>query len=141
MRPFVAAPILGWLCSGAGLVFGIAWLWVLGIVMFILGAVLVVICAAGWDSRTEPVAGDRTLVDWPADWPIDWPVNPRTNALSVSSLVLGIPFPPLAIAFGHIARAQIRRTGERGRRLALAGLTLGYGCIASAAVALLVFAV
>jgi hypothetical protein len=31
-----------------------------------------------------------------------------------------------AIVCGHVARAQIRRTGEAGGRMALAGLILGY---------------
>jgi Domain of unknown function (DUF4190) len=32
----------------------------------------------------------------------------------------------VAIILGHIARRQIRRTGEGGRSLATAGLILGY---------------
>ncbi|MGX9788740.1 DUF4190 domain-containing protein [Mycobacterium sp. MMS18-G62] len=52
--------------------------------------------------------------------------NPRTNSLAVVALVLGFVFPLLAIPTGHIARAQILRTGERGDGLALAGLVLGY---------------
>lgn len=57
----------------------------------------------------------------------------QTNRLAVASLVcalsvLVIPLPTsiLAIVFGHIARGQIRRTGERGAGLALAGLVLGW---------------
>jgi hypothetical protein len=123
MLPFVAAPIIGWLCFGAGLVIGISWLWVLGIGVFLIGAVAVIISAAAWDrGSTRP---------GPA---------PRTNALSVSSVVLGLAFPPLAIPIGHLARSQMRRTGERGRRLALAGLTLGYSGVLSATVGLLVVA-
>ncbi|MET0898666.1 MAG: DUF4190 domain-containing protein [Mycobacterium sp.] len=121
MLPFVAAPVAGWLCFGAGLIFGVSWLWMLGIGLFVLGAVAVVIGAVAWErgpGRPGPA--------------------PRTNAMSVSSLVLGVAFPPLAIPLGHIARSQMRRTGERGRRLALAGLTLGYGGVLSATVGLLV---
>jgi len=57
----------------------------------------------------------------------------RTNGLAVASLVCGVvqffvPLPAsiLAIVFGHIARGQIRRTGENGDGLALAGLVLGW---------------
>jgi Domain of unknown function (DUF4190)/Domain of unknown function (DUF1707) len=53
----------------------------------------------------------------------------RTNALAISSLVCGFLFPPgsiLAVIFGHTALAQIRRTGERGTGLAVAGLVLGW---------------
>ena len=41
------------------------------------------------------------------------------------ALVFGPPA-ILAIVFGHIARGQIRRTGEGGRGMATAGLILGY---------------
>ena len=60
------------------------------------------------------------------------PVAP-TSSLAIVSLVAGCaqPFIPVlatiaAIVTGHVARAQIRRTGERGGGLALAGLILGY---------------
>jgi uncharacterized transporter YbjL len=58
-----------------------------------------------------------------------------TNTLAIVSLVAGIagyvlPHPFIAglvaIVTGHMARGQIRRTGERGGGLALAGLLLGY---------------
>ena len=32
----------------------------------------------------------------------------------------------LAVIFGHIALSQIRRTGQGGRGMAVAGLVLGY---------------
>ncbi|WP_024801649.1 DUF4190 domain-containing protein [Nocardia sp. BMG51109] len=50
----------------------------------------------------------------------------RTNSLAVTALVLGVVAGPLAIPFGHVARSQIRRTGEQGDGMALAGLILGY---------------
>lgn len=49
-----------------------------------------------------------------------------TNTLAVLALVFGILGGILAIPFGHIARSQIRKTGEEGSGLALAGLILGY---------------
>lgn len=56
-----------------------------------------------------------------------------TNALAISSLVCGIIgwiipilFALLAIIFGHVARSQIKRSGQGGAGLALAGLILGY---------------
>jgi hypothetical protein len=69
-----------------------------------------------------------------------------TNGLAVIAFVCGLAqfvivltFIP-AIVCGHIARAQIRRTGEGGGGLALAGLILGYvgGAIAIGLAALLV---
>lgn len=59
---------------------------------------------------------------------------PPTNTLALVSLVAGIasyvlvPFVGalVAVITGHMARAQIRQTGESGSGLALAGLILGY---------------
>ena len=66
-----------------------------------------------------------------------YPVQ-RTNSLAVASLVAGIAAwvicpllgAILAIIFGHIARNQIKTSGEQGNGLALAGLILGYAHIA-----------
>jgi hypothetical protein len=55
------------------------------------------------------------------------PLPPRTNVLGVITLVLGIlGFGVVPIVTGHIALSQIKRTGEEGRGLTLAGLILGY---------------
>jgi Domain of unknown function (DUF1707)/Domain of unknown function (DUF4190) len=64
-------------------------------------------------------------------------VRPRgTNGLAIASLACGIaqfmlgPLPTIpAIVFGHVARHQIKRTGEDGAGLALAGLILGWAAI------------
>lgn len=49
-----------------------------------------------------------------------------TNTLAILALVFGFVFPIAGIICGHLARAQIKRTGESGDGLALAGLILGY---------------
>jgi uncharacterized protein DUF4190 len=49
-----------------------------------------------------------------------------TNTMAVLSLVFAFVFAPLGIVFGHIAKSQIRRTGEAGDGLALAGLIISY---------------
>jgi len=56
-----------------------------------------------------------------------------TNQLAIASLICAcaqLAFPLLtaipAIILGHIARRQIRQTGENGDGLALAGLIVGY---------------
>jgi uncharacterized protein DUF1707/uncharacterized protein DUF4190 len=61
---------------------------------------------------------------------------PGTNQLAVISLTCGIgqlmllwPASVAAIVCGHVARSQIRRTGEQGSGMALAGLILGYAGI------------
>ncbi|MGF6147809.1 Uncharacterised protein [Kingella potus] len=58
-----------------------------------------------------------------------------TNGFAIASLVcaiIGIGWyaplilGPLAVLFGHIARGQIRREGQDGNGLAIAGLLMGY---------------
>src|SRR5262249_26974901 len=60
----------------------------------------------------------------------------RTNGYAIASLACGLgqfAVGPLAtspaIVFGHMAMSRIRRTGERGAGLALAGLVLGWGAV------------
>lgn len=55
---------------------------------------------------------------------------PPTNTLAILALVLGIVIPVGGIICGHIALGQIKRTGEGGRGLALAGLIIGYALTA-----------
>ncbi len=65
------------------------------------------------------------------------PAEARTNNLAIASVACGLAqfaFGPLAtiptIVFGHMARSQIKRTGEQGAGLALIGLLLGWGAVA-----------
>lgn len=59
------------------------------------------------------------------------PVQERsTNVFAILALVFGVLGGVLAIVFGHIALSQIKRTGENGRGLAIAGLILGYVFVA-----------
>jgi uncharacterized protein DUF4190 len=51
---------------------------------------------------------------------------PPTNAMAIASLILVFVFFPIGIVLGHVARGQIRRTGEGGRGLATAALVIGY---------------
>jgi len=60
-------------------------------------------------------------------------VRPSTNHLAGISLGFGIgqfAFPffgaIIAVVCGHVARIQIRKTGEQGDGMAVAGLVLGY---------------
>jgi hypothetical protein len=82
-----------------------------------------------------------------------WAPPRRTNVLAIISLVAGcgqlffwFVGAIAAIVTGHIARHQIRRTGEQGSGMALAGLILGYvglalSMLAVAGVIVLVLAV
>lgn len=54
------------------------------------------------------------------------PDAPPWNALAIIGFVLAFVVPPGAIACGHIAMGQIRRTGEQGHGLALAAAVLGW---------------
>jgi peptidyl-prolyl cis-trans isomerase B (cyclophilin B) len=55
-----------------------------------------------------------------------YPPPQSTNSLAIVSLVCAFLFAPLGILFGHISLSQIRKTGEEGRGLAIAGLVIGY---------------
>ena len=66
-------------------------------------------------------------------YPVQYMMPRRTNGLAVASLACGVgqvffwflaAIP--AVVLGHMARSQIRRTGEDGAGLALAGLVLGW---------------
>ena len=46
--------------------------------------------------------------------------------MAILSLVFAFVFAPAAIVMGHVAKKQIRQTGEQGEGLATAGLWLGY---------------
>jgi Domain of unknown function (DUF4190) len=54
------------------------------------------------------------------------PVSNRTNSAAVVALVLSLLVAPLGVLVGHVARIQIRQTGESGDGLAIAALVIGY---------------
>jgi peptidyl-prolyl cis-trans isomerase B (cyclophilin B) len=54
-------------------------------------------------------------------------LRPRpTNGMAIASLICAFVFAPLGIIFGHISLSQIKRTGEEGDGLAVAGLVISY---------------
>jgi hypothetical protein len=62
-----------------------------------------------------------------------WPASARTSGLAIAALACGLgqPFTAFlstipAILLGHMARRDIRRTGERGMGMATFGLALGW---------------
>jgi hypothetical protein len=86
------------------------------------------------------------VVPFQAYYPAVAPAAP-TSGLAVGALVCGIAeFFTMGLAaipaviLGHLARAQIRQTGERGDGMAVAGLVLGYMAIAAWAFILLAIA-
>jgi len=52
--------------------------------------------------------------------------GPRTNTMAIIGFVLAFVVSIAGIVCSHIALSQIKKTGEGGRGLALAGLILGY---------------
>ena len=69
-------------------------------------------------------------------------MSPSTNGFAIVSLITALVGlgGVLAVIFGHIARSQIRRTGERGWGMATAGLIIGYiGIVVGVAAAIVYF--
>jgi hypothetical protein len=58
------------------------------------------------------------------------------NVYAVVSLFAAVLFAPVGIALGIIALRQIKRTGERGRELAIAGIWIGVGILVVALIIL-----
>jgi hypothetical protein len=81
------------------------------------------------DSVVIDLPGARPVAAMPSAQP-QWA---KTNSLAITSMICGIAqlmFGPLAtvpaVVCGHMARSQIRRTGEQGAGMALAGLIMGW---------------
>jgi hypothetical protein len=105
-----------------------------------------------YDGRLENALAARTYADLDqivTDLPARRPAEARpvaaTNGLAIASLACGLAqfvFGPLttipAIVFGHVAMHQIKRTGERGAGLALAGLILGWATVILGVIILLI---
>jgi len=53
------------------------------------------------------------------------PYGRSTNIMAVLALVMAFTFAPAGLVLGIVARRQIRRTGEEGNGLALAGIIVG----------------
>ena len=77
-----------------------------------------------------------------------YPAAPKNNGFAIASLVCSIAGlcccgigGVLGVIFGFVARGQIKRSGgaEQGSGLALAGIIIGFVCIAIGAVLLLLF--
>jgi peptidyl-prolyl cis-trans isomerase B (cyclophilin B) len=62
----------------------------------------------------------------PAGGGYGYPQPRPTNGMAIASLVCAFLFAPLGIVFGHVSMSQIKRTGEQGRGLAIAGLVISY---------------
>ena len=80
----------------------------------------------GYTPDGQPVTADRAVGITPT--------ATGTNGMAIAALITGLTMAPLGIIFGHIALSQIKRTGQDGRGMAIAGLVLGYVSLASSIV-------
>lgn len=53
------------------------------------------------------------------------PASAKTNTMAIVALVSAFILSPLGVIFGFISLSQIKRTGESGRGLAIAGIVIG----------------
>ena len=65
----------------------------------------------------------------------------RWNTLAILAFVLVWPTVIVGLVLGHIALSQIKRTGKRGRGLALAAVIIGWIGVALGIIALIITAV
>ena len=80
-----------------------------------------------YQSPQQPPQGGPAPYGQPA--PYGYPVAPvaaPTNTMAIVALVGSFFVPLVGIICGHMALGQIKRTGEQGRGLAMAGLIIGY---------------
>jgi len=63
---------------------------------------------------------------YPQAYPQYGPPVVGTNTMAILSLVFAFVFSPVGIIMGHIAKKQIKQTGEQGDGLATAGLVISY---------------
>jgi peptidyl-prolyl cis-trans isomerase B (cyclophilin B) len=65
------------------------------------------------------------------------PQSAKTNTMAILALVFAFVFAPVGAILGHVALGQIKKTGEDGRGLALAGVIIGWIGTAVAILAIL----
>lgn len=63
---------------------------------------------------------------YPSAAPAPLPASERWNVLAIVGFVGSFFVSLLGIVLGFIALSQIRRTGDRGRGLAIAGIVIGF---------------
>lgn len=59
-------------------------------------------------------------------YPAGYPQARGTNSMAIASLIAAFLVAPLGIVFGHISLSQLKKSGEDGKGLAVAGLVIGY---------------
>lgn len=65
----------------------------------------------------------------------------KTNTLAIVSLVVALFVPLVGAILGHVAMGQIKKTGEQGRGIALAGVIIGWAFTALAILAAFLYVI
>lgn len=104
--------------------------WHIIIVLLLVAAFVVVLAVRKASARNAMVGANTGPVGYAHGGGTDQPQPSGTNIFAILALIFGFLAGLLGIVFGHIARAQIRQTGQAGAGMALAGLVLGYGWLA-----------
>jgi hypothetical protein len=122
--------------------------WILPAIALVGWALLIVVpiwIARLWAPAAERASARRAMrlaeVGSAASTSATPAVSP-TNSFAIVALCTSLIASVLGVVFGHVALSQIRRTGERGRGLAIAGLVIGYvgiGCTVVLVIAQIVF--
>ncbi|GGJ73258.1 DUF4190 domain-containing protein [Glutamicibacter ardleyensis] len=113
--------------------------WHLLLLLFIAAIVIVVIVVAVTSSTKasqrnsrqvgphgEPLLGAQVGYNMEGQPIYQQSSPPSTNVFAILALILGLVTGFFGIIFGHIALSQIKKTGQPGRGMALAGLIIGY---------------
>jgi len=71
---------------------------------------------------SDPRHGPPQGYGYPPPYPV---YGPPTNPMAIAALVCALTIAPVGLGLGIAARRQIRRTGEGGDGMALAGIIIG----------------
>ena len=93
-----------------------------------------------WPSGDDWLQANPAANPYPQP-PIIWAPIPvrKVNTFATLSVVFAFVFAPVGAVFGHLGLSQIRRRGERGRGLAVVGLTMSYAFIFIGVVVLVIW--
>ena len=80
--------------------------------------------APGYEQPPQQPYGYAQPQGYPQQYAAPMPAG--TNGLAIASLICAFVFWPAAIILGHMALSQIKKTGQEGHGLALAGTIIGY---------------
>jgi hypothetical protein len=87
--------------------------------------------AGGYPNAASPYGGQYSPMQQ----------EPRYNVLAIVSFISAFFISLVAVITGHMALGQIKRTGEKGRGLAIAGVIIGYVGLVGGLLAIVVFVV